>query len=127
MNEGHSRIALAGFGAWGQMHAHAISAIEGAETVSVYCHGESSAKAAAEQMPSVRRFSDYAAMLAAGGFDVVDVVVPNDVHSPYAVAAMEAGADVFLEKPLGLTRAQCDAVAEAARRTGRLVVLNHEL
>ncbi len=36
------RIALAGFGAWGQMTAKALAAIEGASIVGVYCHGEAS-------------------------------------------------------------------------------------
>ncbi len=127
MTDKRSRIALAGFGAWGQMHARVLAGIEGAEIVSVYCHGENSRRAAAEQLPSARRFDTYAAMLEAGGFDVVDVTVPNHVHSSFAVAALEAGADVFLEKPLGITLAECDAVIEAAARTGKLVSLNHEL
>jgi myo-inositol 2-dehydrogenase/D-chiro-inositol 1-dehydrogenase len=127
MTAGNSRVALAGFGAWGKMHAQALTAIEGAEIVSVYCHGEPSAKAASELLPRAQRFRDYSAMLAAGGFDVVDVTVPNYEHARFAVAALEAGANVFLEKPLGLTLAECDVVIETARRTGRLVALNHEL
>lgn len=123
----NSRIALAGFGAWGQMHAQALTAIEGAEIASVYCHGEASEKAASEVLPRAQRFRDYSAMLAAGGFDVVDVTVPNYEHARFAVAALEAGANVFLEKPLGLTLAECDAVIKTSRRTGRLVALNHEL
>lgn len=122
-----TRIALAGFGAWGQMHTQALSVISGAQIVSVYCHGETSRKAATELLPGARIFGDYAQMLAAGGFDVVDVTVPNHVHAEFAVAALEAGADVFLEKPLGLDLAQCDAVIAAAARTGRKVTLNHEL
>jgi myo-inositol 2-dehydrogenase/D-chiro-inositol 1-dehydrogenase len=101
--------------------------IDGAEVVSVYCHSEASEKAAAELLPAARRFRDYSGMLAAAGFDVVDVTVPNHVHAKFTVAALEAGAHVFQEKPLGLTLAECDAVIEAARRTGKLVALNHEL
>src|SRR5690606_7023150 len=70
-----SRIALAGFGAWGQMHVRALKAIDGAEIVAVYCHGENSARAAAEQLPGVPQFDDYDRMLAAGGYDVVSVAV----------------------------------------------------
>ncbi len=122
-----TRVAMGGFGAWGQMHARAIGAIEGADIVAIFCHGDRSAAAAAEQFPDVPRYRDYQAMLAAGGFDVVSVTVPNHVHSRFAVAALEAGADVFLEKPMGLTLAECDAVVAAARRTGRQVTLDHEL
>jgi ornithine cyclodeaminase/alanine dehydrogenase-like protein (mu-crystallin family) len=60
-----TRVALAGFGAWGQMHARALSAIADAEIVALYCHGENSARAAAEKLPDVPRYTDYDAMLAA--------------------------------------------------------------
>src|SRR6185312_16586217 len=121
------RVALAGFGAWGQMHARALGKIADAAVVSVYCHGDASEKAAAELLPNARRFRDYEQMLRAGGFDVVDVTVPNHVHSRFAIAALEAGANVFLEKPLGLTLAECDEVVSASQRAGKLVSLNHEL
>jgi myo-inositol 2-dehydrogenase/D-chiro-inositol 1-dehydrogenase len=127
MTTGTSRIALAGFGAWGQMHARALDVIDGAKIVSVYCHGDASEKAAAELLPGARPFRDYQEMLGAGGFDVVDVTVPNHAHAGFAVAALDAGAHVFLEKPLGLTLAECDAVIAASRRGGKLVALNHEL
>ncbi len=109
------------------MHSRAIEAIDGAEIVSVYCHSERSEQAAREALPEVRRFDDYSRMLEAGGYDVVDITVPNNVHADFAVRALEAGANVFLEKPLGITTQECDTVAEAAAKAGRLVALNHEL
>jgi len=57
----------------------------------------------------------------------VNIALPNDVHASAAVAALEAGKHVFLEKPLGLTLEQCDAVCAAAARACRQVVVNHEL
>lgn len=120
-------IALAGFGAWGRMHANAIAANPEARLAAVYCHGEASKAAAAEAFPDVPRFDSYDAMLRTGGFEVVSVCVPNHEHAGFAVKALEAGAHVFLEKPLGLDLAQCDAVIAAARRSGRMVALDHEL
>jgi myo-inositol 2-dehydrogenase / D-chiro-inositol 1-dehydrogenase len=120
-------VALAGFGAWGQMHARAIAAIAEARLAAVYCHGDASADLAAKSLPGVRVFREYAAMLAAGGFEVVNVAVPNDRHAAFAIQALEAGYDVFLEKPLGVSEAECDQVIEASGRTGRLVALDHEL
>lgn len=122
-----TRIALAGFGAWGQMHARALQSIDGVEVSAVYCHGETSSQAAAEQLPGVPRFGDYEQMLRQGGFDVVDITVPNHVHSRFACLALDAGSHVFLEKPIGLTLEQCDALIATAERTGRLVAVNHEL
>jgi myo-inositol 2-dehydrogenase / D-chiro-inositol 1-dehydrogenase len=126
-NQSPTPIALAGFGAWGQMHARAIAAIAEARLAAVYCHGDASADLAAKSLPGVRVFREYAAMLAAGGFEVVTVTVPNDRHAAFAIQALEAGYDVFLEKPLGVSEAECDEVIEASGRTGRLVALDHEL
>ena len=127
MTETKTRVALAGFGAWGQMHARAIEAIEGVEIVSVFCHSERSEAAARNLVPDASRFDDYEAMLAAGNFDVVNVTVPNNMHARFAVAALESGAHVLLEKPVGVTLAECDRVIAAAKAAGRRVVVNHEL
>jgi myo-inositol 2-dehydrogenase/D-chiro-inositol 1-dehydrogenase len=120
------RIALAGFGAWGQMTARALCAIEEARIVGVYCHGEASQLAAREQLPQARRFSDYDEMLRSVPVDVVCVSVPNHRHAEFAVSALRRGAHVFLEKPLGLSLDECDAVIAASRENGRLVALDHE-
>ena len=122
-----SRIALAGFGAWGGMHARALAAIDNAEIVSVFCHSPKSAEVAAQTIPQAKCFTDYQEMLDHGGFDVVDICVPNHAHAQFAVAALEAGANVFLEKPLGITIDECDSVIDTSKKTGGIVALNHEL
>jgi myo-inositol 2-dehydrogenase / D-chiro-inositol 1-dehydrogenase len=122
-----TRIALAGYGAWGQMHARAIHAIDEADLVAVFCHGEHSHQAARRDFPDTARFRSYDAMLKAGGFDVVIVAVPNNLHAVFTVAALEAGGNVITEKPLGISIAECDAVSAAVARTGRHVAVNHEL
>ncbi|MFC7397112.1 Gfo/Idh/MocA family protein [Chelatococcus sp. GCM10030263] len=121
------RVALAGFGAWGQMHARAVSAIPDAELTAVFCHGDASAEVAANALPGVPVFRSYEEMLTAGGFDAVIVAVPNNLHAAFAMKALEAGAHVVLEKPLGLTLAECDAVLATADKAGRRVAVNHEL
>ena len=120
------RVGVAGFGAWGRLHAQAIGEIPGATLAAIYCHGDVSAAAARAAHPRVAVFRDYAALVAAG-LDVVSIAVPNDRHAAFAVQAMEAGCDVILEKPLGISVAECDAVIDVAARTGRRVAVNHEL
>jgi myo-inositol 2-dehydrogenase/D-chiro-inositol 1-dehydrogenase len=66
-------------------------------------------------------------MLDAGGLDAVIVAVPNDRHAAFAIDALDAGCHVILEKPLGITLEECDAVMAASSRNGRLVAVNHEL
>ena len=122
-----TRIALAGYGAWGQMHARAIKAIDGASVVAVLARSDPARQAATADNPGARVYADYAEMLRAPDIDVVHVLLPNHLHAQSAIAALEAGKHVLLEKPLGLTTAECDAVQSASERTGRLVAVNHEL
>ncbi|MGE0314606.1 MAG: Gfo/Idh/MocA family protein [Lautropia sp.] len=124
---GRTRVALAGFGAWGLMHARAIRAIDGAEVVAVLARSEAACEQARAEVPGAAIHRDLDALLAAPGIDAVNVLLPNHLHAHAAIRALEAGMHVFLEKPLGLSLAECDAVAAAAARSGRQLVVNHEL
>ncbi|MEO7937261.1 MAG: Gfo/Idh/MocA family oxidoreductase [Burkholderiaceae bacterium] len=122
-----TRIALAGYGAWGQMHARAIKAIDNASVTAVLARSDAARGAAAADLPGARVYANYAEMLRADDVDVVHVLLPNHLHAQAAIAAMQAGKHVVLEKPLGLTLAECDAVQAISEHTGRLVAVNHEL
>jgi predicted dehydrogenase len=120
------RIGLVGFGAWGRLHAQIYARRQGAELAAIFCHGDATAQAAASAHPEavlVRSFEDLIAL----PLDVVAITAPNHLHARYAVAALKAGKHVILEKPLGTTLAECDAVLAAARESGRKVAVNHEL
>ena len=121
-----TRIALAGIGAWGQMHARAISEIGSAEVGAVLCRSEAAQAAAREMLPQAVRYTDYETMLAQCDCSVVDITVPNHLHAEFAIAALESGRQVFLEKPIGLDLSSCAAVVAAAKRYGRKVAVNHE-
>jgi hypothetical protein len=58
--------------------------------------------------------------------DAVDVVVPNFLHAEIGVAALDAGLDVLLEKPMAPTVEACDALIAAARRRDRVLTIGHE-
>ena len=59
--------------------------------------------------------------------DLVSVNTYTDSHADHAVAAMEAGAHVFVEKPLAPTVAEAERVVAAARRTGRKLMVGYIL
>ncbi|MBF4609500.1 DUF6807 family protein [Curtobacterium sp. VKM Ac-1393] len=65
--------------------------------------------------------SDVAAARGHGPVDVVVIAAPIGAHLPLAVAALEAGADVLLEKPPVTTREALATLLDAERRTGRVV------
>ena len=63
--------------------------------------------------------------LLAAGVDGVVVSSPHDLHREHAVAALEAGAHVLVEKPMTLTLADARAIGDAARVAGRDVAVAH--
>ena len=81
------------------------------------------AKAVGAQYHASRVFTDYHKMLELDEIDVVDICTPNDVHSPAAVAALDAGKHVLVEKPIALNAAQAQAMVEASRRSGRKLMV----
>ena len=71
-----------------------------------------------------RTFSDYREMLASGAHDIVIVATPDHWHALPAIAAMKAGADVYLEKPVSVDVIEGEALVAAARKYGRVVQVN---
>jgi len=121
------RFGLIGYGLWGRHHSRAIVQAPGATLTAIACRTEDTAAAAARDFPDVRVHRDYRELLARGDVDAVDVVVPNALHAEVGVAALEAGKDVLLEKPLAPTLEGCDRLMAAAARTGRVLTIGHEL
>jgi predicted dehydrogenase len=64
-----------------------------------------------------------AALPARTRIEAVAIVTPNHMHAAPAIAAVEAGFDVIIDKPLADTRANAQAIAAAAARTGRAVAV----
>jgi predicted dehydrogenase len=79
---------------------------------------------AQHQQAVPRTFTDYREMLAAGGHDIVIVATPDHWHALPAIAAMQAGADVYLEKPVSVDVLEGEALVAAARKYGRVVQVN---
>jgi predicted dehydrogenase len=71
--------------------------------------------------------TDYAEALARLKPDLVCIATYSDSHADYAVAAMQAGADIFVEKPLATTVADARRVVDTATRLGRKVVVGYIL
>ena len=74
--------------------------------------------AAGRQLPAAQTFAAWEQALADPGVAAAAVAAPTAHHEPIALAAAKAGKHVFLEKPMALTTASCDAIAAAAESAG---------
>jgi predicted dehydrogenase len=80
------------------------------------------ASQAAQQFPNAQASTDFAAALASE-VDAVVISTPNHLHRPQAIAAIEAGKHVLLQKPVAANLADAEAIADAAFHSTRTVGL----
>jgi predicted dehydrogenase len=71
--------------------------------------------------------NDYRQLLDAKDIDAVFVTTPDFLHEEHAVAAMEAGKDVYLEKPMAITVDGCDRILRTAQKFKRKLYLGHNM
>ncbi len=121
------KFGLIGFGAWGKHHADAIHKCPDAQLVAIAARSESSAAAAREAYPGAKIYADYRELIANGGIDCVDVVVPSHLHLEIGAAVLTSGTHLLLEKPMGITVAQCDQLIELSTRNNCQLAVGHEL
>lgn len=64
-------------------------------------------------------------LLADPAIDAVSVCVANTFHAEVTLAALRAGKHVLLEKPMAATLKECEAIADEAKKSGKIVMLGH--
>ncbi|MBM3740149.1 MAG: Gfo/Idh/MocA family oxidoreductase [Acidobacteria bacterium] len=68
-----------------------------------------------------RMYSKYEDMLASKQLDAVIIATPDHLHATMLKAAVEAGLDVYCEKPMGNVLSEANAALDAVKRSGRIV------
>jgi len=121
-----TRFALVGYGAWGSHHARAIETAPGAHLAAIVEQNEESRRKATEEHPAVKIFADHRQMLETVDVDVVDVVLPTDLHYRVGMDVLAADRHVLMEKPLAGELAQCDELVQTARDRGKILAVGHE-
>ena len=112
----------------GTSHARAYQAMPEFAIAGFVSRGAASRKRLnAEFGGKYAEFSDYADALAKTRPDAVCISTYTETHADYAVAALESGAHVFLEKPVADTIAGAERVVAAARRAKKALVVGYIL
>jgi predicted dehydrogenase len=117
------QAAIVGLGTWGQ---HLVSAVQGKSDAIRFTAGATRTPQKAADFcraHGIRLVSNFDELLKEGSIDAVVLATPHSTHAEQIAAAAEAGKHVFVEKPLGLSRAECErAVAVCAERKVTLAV-----
>lgn len=74
----------------------------------------------------VPRFTDYRAMIAAGGLDAIAITAANHVHAEITVAAAAAGLHVYCEKAMARTVPECWAMVRACQKNNVRLMVGHK-
>jgi predicted dehydrogenase len=120
-----TRVALLGGGFMAGTHARSYGALKDRAEVRVVCALEGADAIAADLGASVS--TDWEDVIGRDDIDAVDVCLPTPLHRPVAEAAFTAGKHVLLEKPIALSLEDADAIGDAARATGRVLMVGHVL
>lgn len=121
------RFGLIGYGAWGRHHAKAIRECTDASLVAIAARSKPTQAEAAKEYKDAVICASYAELLARDDVDVVDVVLPNDLHFEVGRAVLESGKHLLLEKPMALTVADCQTLNRLAADKGKSIAVGFEL
>ena len=119
-----ARIGVVGIGWWATFnHIPTIAECPEAEVVAICDLDQARLDAAGDRFGIAARYTDLAQMLATERLDGVMVSTPHTAHTAPAIAALEAGCHVLVEKPMATSAADGRAIAAAALAAGREVLV----
>jgi predicted dehydrogenase len=120
------RLALVGVGGHGHTLQDAIAATAAVELRATYDVDADALAATADRFGCAAAAS-YEAVLERDDLEAVVLATPNALHRPQAEAALAAGLDVLVEKPIANTVADGRAMIEAAASAGRQLMVGHDM
>lgn len=113
------RIGVIGAGSISNMHLTSYAAHPDVDIVGIHDTNVQRAQQMADTYGATRVHAALADLLADDEIDAVSICTWNDSHAELAIAVLEAGKHVLVEKPLSKTVAEAEAIADAVARTGK--------
>lgn len=126
MTRGDFKVAVVGVGRWGSKHLEKLVALLGPGRVVFYDADAGQARAAGERYPGVAALRSWEEFLG-GDYEAAVIAAPAARHAELARAALAAGKDLLLEKPLALTPADAAALVRLAEEKKAVLMVGHIL
>ena len=120
-----TKVGVIGVGQIGKRHVATYAEMPDVEIVALADVDEAEVKRVAAQHDVKQTFTSFRDLLALPEIQAVDVCLHNNFHAPVSIAAMEAGKDVYCEKPMAGTYIDALAMYEAAQRLGRRLAIQN--
>lgn len=119
-----TKVGVIGLGV-GALHVAAYTALPNVDLVGICDINPERLKLAGEQygVPRDRWFASIDALLAVPGIEAINVALPNDLHAPIAIQALQAGKHVLSEKPLARTATEAQSIVDAAAAAKRTLMV----
>lgn len=118
------KFGLIGFGGIGQVRRAALESHSECTLTAVF---DINKKVASTLGNDVRFFDSYESMVSSNICDAVIISTPTNFHSKQAIAALEAGKHVIVEKPMASSQEECRQMLDASRKAGKVLTIgfNH--
>ena len=119
------RIAIVGAGYIAHYHARGLLEQQGVEIVAACGLPIEAAQEFAHKYGIPEVTAEAMSLTQRDDIDAVVMGTPNKFHAPFAIAFLENGKDVFIEKPMAMTPAEGKQMSQAAAQHDRLVMVGH--
>lgn len=120
------RVGVIGLGLMGDVHVCAFQGHSDFEVVAVCDPDPQVLARVATARKIAARYGSAAELLARERLDILTIAAPPRYHAPLALAAFQKGCHVICEKPMAMSVAEAEAMAAAARSSGKVHVLGHQ-
>ncbi|MGV2336658.1 MAG UNVERIFIED_CONTAM: Gfo/Idh/MocA family oxidoreductase [Planctomycetaceae bacterium] len=118
-------VAVIGAGYWGPNLIRNFNSCPSAKLLAVCDRDADRLRKVLSGYPAVRGCSSTDELFADPEIDAVAIATPVDTHAPLALAAIAAGKHVLVEKPLAANVSDAEAMVNAARQAGRVLMVDH--
>lgn len=119
------RAGVIGYGYWGPNLARNFMETPGCTVIGVCDQKESNLERAKSRYPSIFTTTDSGALLAQPGINLVAISTPVSTHHKLALAALRAGKNVLVEKPLASSSTECKDLIREAESRNLLLAVDH--